>query len=319
QDFSLSMYFRQAWRDPRLSYNHDEANNNKIRLMDESWNYFWVPDTYFRNEKSASFHKVTVNNRLINVNSSGHVWYVMRLTITLTCPMRLEMFPFDFQKCPIQFESFTNTMNDMFFGFLPKPVDLPDEIKPPQFQLLYYELVDCSSNYTSGAYPCAEISFTLQRDIGYYVIQVFIPSVLVVILSWVSFWINIDGVPARLCTLGLLTVLTITSATSSVNATLPRVSYIKAIDVWLIMCLIFVFCALLEYAFVNVAARNGVRIRTPIVRKAPLEVSPQPTAENLPPKTLPKPQMQTSASSYSYKQVCIDSDEGTDQVGRGCC
>ena len=38
----------------------------------------------------------------------------------------------------------------------------------------------------------------------------------------------------------------------------------------MIMCLLFVFAALLEYAFVNVAARNGVRIRTPIVRQATL-------------------------------------------------
>ena len=29
----------------------------------------------------------------------------------------------------------------------------------------------------------------------------------------------------------------------------------------MIVCLVFVFCALLEYAFVNVATRNGVQIR----------------------------------------------------------
>ena len=36
---------------------------------------------------------------------------------------------------------------------------------------------------------------------------------LVVILSWVSFWIDIDAVPARI-TLGLLTVLTMTTQVS---------------------------------------------------------------------------------------------------------
>ncbi|ESO09631.1 hypothetical protein HELRODRAFT_135812, partial [Helobdella robusta] len=96
--------------------------------------------------------------------------------------------------------------------------------------------------------------FILSRDIGFFIIQVFIPSILVVILSWVSFWINIDGVPARV-SIGLLTVLTTTTQSSGINDQLPKVSYIKAIDVWMIMCLIFVFAALLEYAFVNVASR----------------------------------------------------------------
>lgn len=120
----------------------------------------------------------------------------------------------------------------------------------------------------AGAYPCLEIRFVLKRDIGFFLIQTYIPSILIVILSWVSFWINVDAIPARV-SLGLLTVLTMTTQSSGANASMPRVSYIKALDVWMSMCLIFVFTALLEFAVVNVISRKGVRTINPLRRPPP--------------------------------------------------
>ena len=56
----------------------------------------------------------------------------------------------------------------------------------------------------AGNYTCAAVKFYLERTYGYYLAQVYLPSILVVILSWVSFWLDIDAVPARI-SLGLLT------------------------------------------------------------------------------------------------------------------
>lgn len=110
--------------------------------------------------------------------------------------------------------------------------------------------------FVVGSFPCLEIRFVLSRDIGYFVIQLYIPSILVVILSWVSFWIGIEGSPARV-SLGLLTVLTTTTMSAAARSSLPRVSYIKAVDIWMVICLLFVFASLIEYAIVNVLARRN--------------------------------------------------------------
>lgn len=50
---------------------------------------------------------------------------------------------------------------------------------------------------------------------------------------------------------GITTVLTMTTISTGVRSSLPRISYIKAIDIYLVMCFVFVFAALLEYAAVN--------------------------------------------------------------------
>lgn len=78
------------------------------------------------------------------------------------------------------------------------------------------------------------------------------------VISWVSFWLPIDAVPARIA-LGSTTVLTMITQRQSTAISLPPVSYIKAIDVWTVSCLVFVFAALLEYALVNIYSRREVK------------------------------------------------------------
>ncbi|XP_013386521.1 glycine receptor subunit alpha-2-like [Lingula anatina] len=229
-----------------------------IKLEDGMWNKIWVPDVFFRNEKRADFHSVTVPQRLLRLYSDGRLWYVSKITAKLSCPMKLKKYPLDTQKCPFIFESFGHTLERVVYKWLPNSVE-KEPFEMPQYQLIGWTQRDCSQNYTAGAFPCLQIDFLLKRDIGFYMIQVYIPSILIVILSWVSFWIDIDAVPARV-PLGLLTVLTMTTQSAGANSHLPRVSYIKAIDVWMCMCLLFVFASLLEFALVNVYSRKEFNI-----------------------------------------------------------
>ena len=88
-----------------------------------------------------------------------------------------------------------------------------------------------------------------QRRTMYYIFQMYIPCVCIVALSWVSFWIDPEAIPARVG-LSITTVLTISYMLGSVNSNLPRVSYLKAIDYFLLMSFGFIFFTLVEYVFV---------------------------------------------------------------------
>ncbi|KAK6048380.1 Neurotransmitter-gated ion-channel transmembrane region [Cooperia oncophora] len=98
---------------------------------------------------------------------------------------------------------------------------------------------------------------------------------MLVIVSWVSFWLDRTAVPARV-TLGVTTLLTMTTQASGINAKLPPVSYTKAIDVWIGACLTFIFCALLEFAWVTyVSSRNFAKATRNEPRSGSLVVANQ--------------------------------------------
>jgi hypothetical protein len=78
QDYQVSMYLRQAWRDPRLSFRTLGSKIVEIRLGDKKWDEIWIPDTFLRNEKGASFHTVTVDNRMLKLSADGSLWYVTK-------------------------------------------------------------------------------------------------------------------------------------------------------------------------------------------------------------------------------------------------
>nr|XP_026648582.1 gamma-aminobutyric acid receptor subunit rho-1 isoform X2 [Zonotrichia albicollis] len=108
----------------------------------------------------------------------------------------------------------------------------------------------CSLEIESWWYNRLYINFTLRRHIFFFLLQTYFPATLMVMLSWVSFWIDRRAVPARV-PLGITTVLTMSTIITGVNASMPRVSYIKAVDIYLWVSFVFVFLSVLEYAAVN--------------------------------------------------------------------
>ncbi|XP_075065978.1 gamma-aminobutyric acid receptor subunit beta-2 isoform X2 [Mixophyes fleayi] len=248
-DYTLTMYFQQAWRDKRLSYSVIPLN---LTLDNRVADQLWVPDTYFLNDKKSFVHGVTVKNRMIRLHPDGTVLYGLRITTTAACMMDLRRYPLDEQNCTLEIESYGYTTDDIEFYWRGgnHAVTGVDRIELPQFSIVDYKLLSKNVVFSTGSYPRLSLSFKLKRNIGYFILQTYMPTILITILSWVSFWINYDASAARVA-LGITTVLTMTTINTHLRETLPKIPYVKAIDMYLMGCFVFVFMALLEYALVN--------------------------------------------------------------------
>ena len=98
----------------------------------------------------------------------------------------------------------------------------------------------------AGNYSCLLMELTLRREFSYYMLTIYVPTCMLVIVSWYpvilvtyhldndiififprfSFWIDPKAVPARVA-LGVTTLLTMSTKTASISNSLPPVAYTK--------------------------------------------------------------------------------------------
>ncbi|XP_035779189.1 glutamate-gated chloride channel isoform X8 [Anopheles albimanus] len=255
-EYSVQLTFREQWLDERLKFD-DIGGRLKYLTLTEA-NRVWMPDLFFSNEKEGHFHNIIMPNVYIRIFPYGSVLYSIRISLTLACPMNLKLYPLDRQVCSLRMASYGWTTADLVFLWKEgDPVQVVKNLHLPRFTLEKFLTDYCNSKTNTGEYSCLKVDLLFKREFSYYLIQIYIPCCMLVIVSWVSFWLDQGAVPARV-SLGVTTLLTMATQTSGINASLPPVSYTKAIDVWTGVCLTFVFGALLEFALVNYASRSDM-------------------------------------------------------------
>uniref|UniRef100_A0A673XT21 Gamma-aminobutyric acid type A receptor subunit alpha6 n=1 Tax=Salmo trutta TaxID=8032 RepID=A0A673XT21_SALTR len=250
-EYTMDVFFRQTWIDERLKF---EGPIEILRLNNLMVSKIWTPDTFFRNGKRSISHNMTTPNKLFRIMQNGTILYTMRLTINAECPMRLMNFPMDGHACPLKFGSYAYPMSEIVYTWKKGPlfsVEVPEESS----SLLQYDLIGQTVSSerlksNTGEYVVMTVHFHLQRKMGFFLIQTYIPCIMTVILAQVSFWINKESVPAR-TVFGITTVLTMTTLSISARHSLPKVSYATAMDWFIAVCFAFVFSALIEFAAVN--------------------------------------------------------------------
>uniref|UniRef100_A0A8C5I0F8 Gamma-aminobutyric acid (GABA) A receptor, alpha 3 n=1 Tax=Gouania willdenowi TaxID=441366 RepID=A0A8C5I0F8_GOUWI len=250
-EYTIDVFFRQSWRDERLKF---DGPMQVLPLNNLLASKIWTPDTFFHNGKKSVAHNMTTPNKLLRLVDNGTLLYTMRLTIHAECPMHLEDFPMDAHACPLKFGSYAYTNNEVIYLWTQgdeRSVSVAEDgSRLNQYDLLGHVIGKETISSSTGEYVVMTTYFHLKRKIGYFVIQTYLPCIMTVILSQVSFWLNRESVPAR-TVFGVTTVLTMTTLSISARNSLPKVAYATAMDWFMAVCYAFVFSALIEFATVN--------------------------------------------------------------------
>ncbi|XP_077563727.1 glycine receptor subunit beta-type 4-like [Haemaphysalis longicornis] len=264
-DYDLDVYLQQSWFDPRLSLRGFGIDETVMLSGEAITALIWKPDLYFVNAKRATVHDVTAPNELVQITPDGYVVYGTRVRLKLSCHMYFHLFPLDRQKCFVVIRPYAqrNDQTRISWG-RDKPVSLEFDIQMEEFDLVGYYTGEFVERRQIGSFSSINATFLLHRRIEFHLIQTYFPTCLAVFISWVAFYITME-LPQIRVALGCITLLTVLSIASSIRAVTPRVTYVKAVDVWATACIIFIFAELAETTLVNYLIR--MRLRPHVMRR----------------------------------------------------
>nr|CAB3248032.1 gamma-aminobutyric acid receptor subunit rho-2 [Phallusia mammillata] len=266
-DLTFTLCMHESWTDERLRFKSSEPVSSIVlpsRLVEK----LWVPDIYTVGSKNSFVHKTTVNNIVLRLFRDGRIRYKVKMTTTVSCQMTLYNFPLDLESCSLIFRSlgYSNeelvlhwsmgeTMEELF-------MDTKMVTNMPKFRLVHHFFdaanitVDSHSNDQTTPVSHGEkvselrIRFELKRYLLSCLFQSYFPAMIMVVLAGLGMWIDPSSVPARV-SLGVTSVLTISTVITGLKGSLPKVSYLTAMDIYLWVCFLFVFSTVLEFCVLN--------------------------------------------------------------------
>ncbi|KAG5683872.1 hypothetical protein PVAND_013133 [Polypedilum vanderplanki] len=250
-DFTMDFYFRQYWNDPRLQFKKQPG----IEYITPGYEFgrtLWFPDTFFVNEKESFLHTITTKNEFVKIYHNGDVVKSVRLSVTFSCPMNFVRYPMDTQLCAIPIESYAHRSNEITYYWKDgnDSVGIVPDIDLPLIKVKNLDLKSQVISLAHGTYSRMELTVAFERTVGYYIIQIYIPCTMIVIIAWISFFLNKNAMNIRcvLCIAGLLSLIVECQA---INTFIPKTSYSKALDLYTGICMTLVFIALVEFAFIS--------------------------------------------------------------------
>jgi len=255
QTLSFAMYFAVSWTEPRLEINESSSAwteektgpKDQVNESPENLKYLWYPELEIYGLETFGRQRVLKEMSGVRIMKNKTINYELGVRVTISCKMIFDDYPLDSHQCQFQVGSYydtieTVTCSSQFIYNTKRQRSLQHYISIQPLSRSY-SVVDLPS----GHYAACGFQVNLQRKQMQYQIQVYLPSFMFVVTSWVSFLIKPEVVPGRMALLVTL-FLVLINIFNSVREQAPISSRLNAVDLYLVVCVFFVFSALMEYA-----------------------------------------------------------------------
>lgn len=227
----------------------------------------WWPQLLILNEIGSG----ALNAISIKISANGTVRFKEQRNVTLETPMRLKRFPFDTQVLKAHMIPFSDhkdevvlVVDERVLGATENYAANNEEVNIAQWKLLSLDLVSTNSELRyygeQNDFSEIELKITLERKSSNMIWKVIFPLVVLVLMMWAVFWLEVDNLSDRL-NLAFIGILTIVAYQFLIDGAMPRISYFTFTDAvllysFLVMCLA-IFESLILYSLCKAGRKHS--------------------------------------------------------------
>lgn len=137
------------------------------------------------------------------------------------------------------------------------PIAAAESLKTMNAYMMRNKTHWCNDKHTwrREPYSCLSVLLVFSRDKSFYFSTVFVPGMVLVTSSFISFWLDVNAVPARVM-IAVTTMLNFCTTTNSFRSKLPVVSDLTAMNLWDFVCMFFIYASMIEFIIVNYLHRK---------------------------------------------------------------
>lgn len=140
--------------------------------------------------------------------------------------------------------------------------------------LALYTVINAGVNRQSSSHLIM-FQFDLQRRPGAVVLSTFLPSLLVLVVSWATLFVRREAINAR-AIMSLTSLLVLFTLFANFSSTLPKTAEVKLIDLWFFSIIVILFFNILIHIVIPDKPEPEPQHNSFVKRVRPLEASPVP-------------------------------------------
>jgi hypothetical protein len=238
QDFTANLVIVQRWRDSSLAH---KGPGSISRPLDD----IWSPSIQIINQQRL----ISTLPRTVEIHPDGEVVHRLRVWGSFSQPLDLRLFPFDTQR--LQFTLASVGFGAEYVNLVPSSSSrISESLTIPDWEVTGWDIgtSDIFLDDESASVQRIVFSLDVKRDSSFFIFKVIMPLILIVMMSWLVFWID-PGLAASQISVSVTSMLTVIAYRFAIAGMMPRLGFLTVLDYFVIASTLMVFLSMVEVIY----------------------------------------------------------------------